>query len=47
MESVCNGYMCILPYLKLIQCSGIAEISCHFEEGWGQSAMGICSFCNI
>ena len=32
---------------ETIWCSGVAEISCHLEEGWGQSAIGICSFCNI
>ena len=26
MGSVCHGHMCILLYMKLIQCSGVAEI---------------------
>ena len=34
MGSVCHGYMCILLYVKLVQCSGLAEISGQLEEGW-------------
>ena len=26
MESVCHGYICILPNMKLIWCSGFPEI---------------------
>ena len=45
MGSVCHGYMCILLYVKLLQCSGFPEIYGWLEEGtWGQSAMGICAF---
>ena len=45
MGSVCHGYMCILLYVKLLQCSGFPEIYAQLEEGaWGQSAMGICAF---
>ena len=31
-SSVCHGYMCILQYVKLIWCSGSAEIYAHLEE---------------
>ena len=45
MGSVWHGYMCILLYMKLIQCSGFPEIYAQLKErGWGQSAMGICVF---
>ena len=45
MGSVCHGYMCILLYVKLLQCSGFPEIYAQLEEGaWGQCAMGICAF---
>ena len=45
MGSVCHGYMCILLYVKLLQCSGFPEIYAWLEEGaWGQCAMGICAF---
>ena len=45
MESVCHGYMCILLYVKLLQCSGFPEIYAWLEEGaLGHSAMGICAF---
>ena len=38
-------YMCILLYVKLIRCIGVAQIYGWLEEGaWGQSAMGICAF---
>ena len=33
MESVCNGYMCILVFVKLIGCNGIAEMYAGLEEG--------------
>ena len=45
MGSVCHGYMCILLYLQLIRCSGVALIYDQLAEGWGPSAMGICAFC--
>ena len=32
MESVCHGYMCILLYVKLIWCSGVAYIYGQLEE---------------
>ena len=32
-ESVSHGYMCILVYVKLIQCSGFPEIYVQLEEG--------------
>ena len=44
MGSVCHGYMCILLYVKLIWCGGVAYIYGQLEGGWGQSAMGICAF---
>ena len=44
MGSVCHGYMCMLLYVKLTWCSGFPEICARLEEGWGQSAMGICEF---
>ena len=33
MGPVCHGYMCILLYVKLIECSGVAEIYAQLEEG--------------
>ena len=33
VESVCNGYMCILLYVQLIWCSGFPEIYAGLEEG--------------
>ena len=30
---MCPRYMCILLYIKLIQCSGIPYIYGHLEEG--------------
>ena len=45
MRSVCHRYICILIYMKLLQCSCVAEIYGQLEEG-GQSAMGICAFCH-
>ena len=41
--SVCHGFICILLYMKLIGCTGVAEISGHLEMG-GLSAMGISAF---
>ena len=37
MGSVCHGYMCILLYVKLIQCSGFPEIYARLEERGGVS----------
>ena len=34
-------------YMKLIWCNGFSEIYGRLEEGWGQSAMGICALCYI
>ena len=46
--TVCHGYMYILLYMKLIQCSGVdIDLWSIRGEGWGQSAMGICAFCYI
>ena len=36
--------MCILLYVKLIQCSGIPEIYGHLEEGEGQDLVGVVVF---
>ena len=36
-------YVCILLYVKLIQCSGVPEICCWFEEG-DTSYLGMCAF---
>ena len=45
MGSVCHGYMCILLYVKLIGCSGIAEIYSSLEVGVGPSLpLGRCAF---
>ena len=43
MGSVCHRFMCILLYMKCIQCSGVAYICGQLEEG-GTSALGICTF---
>ena len=46
VESVCHGYMCILLYVKLIWCSGVAQIyAVNQRRGWGHSALGICVLC--
>ena len=37
-----QGYMCILLYVKLMRCNGVAEIYGQLEGG--PSAMGICAF---
>ena len=37
MASVCHGYMCILLYMKLIQCSGVAYINGQLEKRGGVS----------
>ena len=34
-----HWYLCILLYVKLIQCSGLPEIYGQLEEGWGLSAL--------
>ena len=31
--SICHAYMCIVLYMKLIQCNGLAEIYDQLEEG--------------
>ena len=33
VASVCHGYVCILLYMNLMQCSGVAEIYGQMEEG--------------
>ena len=33
MGSVCHGYMCILLYVKLIGCNGVADMYASLEEG--------------
>ena len=43
LGSVCNGYMCILLYVKLIQCCGFPEIYVQLEEG-DMSGFSICAF---
>ena len=35
LASVYHGYMCILQYMTLIWCSGVAHIYAHLEEGVG------------
>ena len=42
--SLCLGYMCILQYVKLIWCSGVAEI---YGQLGGPSALGICAFFDV
>ena len=37
-----QGYMCILLYVKLLGCNGVAYIYAHLEGG--SSAIGICAF---
>ena len=32
MGSVCHRYMCILLYLKLIGCNGVAQIYAHLDR---------------
>ena len=45
MGSVCHGYLCILLYVKPLQCSSFPEIYASLEDGaWSQSAMAICAF---
>ena len=41
--AICHGYMCIVLYMKLMWCTGFPEIYAQLEEGWGQSATGICA----
>ena len=38
---ICPKHMCIVLYVRLIQCSGIPEIYGQLEEG----DLGICAFC--
>ena len=33
MGSACHRYMCILLYMKLMQCRGLSEIYGQLEEG--------------
>ena len=33
MRSVCHRYICILIYMKLLQCSYVAEMYDQLEEG--------------
>ena len=40
MGSVCHGYMCILLYVKLIGCNGVALIYAQLEEGVGSVCHG-------
>ena len=40
--SICHGYMCILLYMKLIECNTFPLIYAQFG---GPSAMVICAFC--
>ena len=47
MGSICQGYMCIVLYMKVIWYNGFPEISARLEDGWGQFAMGICALCYI
>ena len=35
MGSVCHRYMCMLLYVQLIGCNGVAWIYAHLEEGVG------------
>ena len=37
-------YMCILLYVKLIQCCVFHRSMLNWRRGWGQSAMAICAF---
>ena len=47
MESICHGCMCIVLYMQLLWCHGFPGIYAQLEEGWGQSAIGICALCYI
>ena len=38
-------YMCIVPYVLVIWCNGIAEIYC--QLGWGRCMFSICAFCHM
>ena len=40
MGSVCHGHMCILLYMTLMQCSGVAKIYGQLEEGVGSVCHG-------
>ena len=40
--SVCHGYMCILLYVKLLGCNGVAWI---YSQLGGPSDMPICELC--
>ena len=41
-SSVCHGYMCILLYVKLLQCTGFPEIYAQLEGV--HLPFGICAF---
>ena len=42
MRLVCNGYMCILLYVKFIQCRGVAQMSGQLEDGSWVSLPWVC-----
>ena len=39
-RSICHGYMCILLYVRLMGCNGVAWIYCQLAGG--SSVMGMC-----
>ena len=43
MGSVCHGYMCIVLYMKLVQCSGVALIYGRLEVRVGSVCHGYMS----
>ena len=47
--SICHEYMCIVLYIymKVIWFNGFPQIYAQLDEGWGQSAMGMCALCYI
>ena len=49
MQSICHGYISILLYMKLIWCSGFAEICAQLEEGGSvcPDDLGICALYNM
>ena len=42
---VCHGYMCIVYYVRLMGCNGVAWI--YGQLAGGQSVIGICAYCCI
>ena len=42
---ICHGYICILLYVRLLGCNGVARTYGQF--GGCQCAMGICALCYI